>query len=45
MAKQPLRLMPRKDLDKVLQTIAKLPKEAVEGVMPKTKRKKTPTKS
>ena len=45
MAKQPLRLMPRKDLDKVLRTIAKLPKEAVEGVMPKTKRKKTPTKS
>jgi hypothetical protein len=35
MAKDPLRLMPLDDLKKVVAQIAKLPKEAVEGVMPK----------
>jgi len=31
--------MPLKDLEKVVTQIASLPKEAVEGVMPKPKRK------
>jgi hypothetical protein len=38
--KEPLKLMPLDDLKKVVAEIAKLPKEAVEGVMPKPKRKK-----
>jgi hypothetical protein len=36
MAKEPLKLMPLKDLDKVVGAIATL---AVEGVMPKTTQK------
>lgn len=38
MPKEPLKLMPLDDLEKVVAQIAKLPKEAVEGVMPKKKR-------
>jgi len=39
MPKEPLKLMSLDDLKKVVTQIAKLPKEAVEGVMPKTSRK------
>jgi hypothetical protein len=39
MPKEPLKLMPLDDLKKVVAQIAKLPKEAVEGVMPKPKQK------
>lgn len=39
MAKEPLKLMPLSDLKKVVAKIAELPKDAVEGVMPKPKRK------
>lgn len=38
-ALEPLNLMPLDDLKKVVAKIAELPKEAVQGVMPKTKRK------
>lgn len=40
MPKEPLQLMPLDDFKKVVAQIARLPKEAVEGVMPKTKSKK-----
>jgi hypothetical protein len=41
MPKEPLKLMPLKDLDKVVAQIAKLPKDAVLEQNPKTKRKKS----
>lgn len=42
--KEPLKLMPLDDLKKVVAQMAKLPKDAVEGVMPKQKRKAAKTK-
>jgi hypothetical protein len=41
MAKEPLKL-PLKDLERVVKQMAKLPKDAVEGAMPRPKR--APTK-
>jgi hypothetical protein len=39
MPKEPLKLMPLGDLKKVVAALAKLPKDAIKGVMPRARRK------
>jgi len=39
MPKEPLKLIPLDDFKKLVAAIAKVPKDAVQGVMPKPKRK------